>query len=112
MSYLALVSNSDSRKTDILPANTIIEASEGIFTINERPVHCGGNAILYNAHKEGSNLDYVLKEYFPYFFWIMRTHLANSMVKHFCINASLGKKISYTIPKSIVHNTVYRFFIQ
>lgn len=66
MSYLALVSNSDSRKTDILPANTIIEASEGIFTINEHPVHCGGNAILYNAHKEGSNLDYVLKEYFPY----------------------------------------------
>lgn len=66
MSYLALVSNPDSRKTDILPANTIIEASEGIFTINERPVHCGGNAILYNAHKEGSNLDFVLKEYFPY----------------------------------------------
>ena len=66
MSYLSLIADSDPRKAYILPADTEIQAAEGIFKITDKPVHCGGNAILYFAHKEGSDIDFVLKEYFPY----------------------------------------------
>ena len=66
MSYLSLIADSDPRKAYILPADTKIQADEGIFKIINKPVHCGGNAVLYYAHKEGSDIDFVLKEYFPY----------------------------------------------
>ena len=66
MSYLSLIADSDPRKAYILPADTEIQADEGIFKITNKPVHCGGNAVLYYAHKEGSDIDFVLKEYFPY----------------------------------------------
>ena len=65
MSYLSLISDRDPRRADILPVHTVIHSEEGIFTIEDQPVHSGGHGLLYYVHKEGTEIDYVLKEYFP-----------------------------------------------
>ena len=65
MSYLSLISDKDPRRADILPVHTVIHSEEGIFTIEDQPVHSGGHGLLYYVHKEGTEIDYVLKEYFP-----------------------------------------------
>lgn len=65
MSYLSLISDRDPRRSDILPVHTVIHSEEGIFTIEDQPVHSGGHGLLYYVHKEGTEIDYVLKEYFP-----------------------------------------------
>lgn len=65
MSYLSLISDKDPRRADILPVHTVIHSEEGIFTIEDQPVHSGGHGLLYCVHKEGTEIDYVLKEYFP-----------------------------------------------
>lgn len=65
MSYLSLISDRDPRRADILPLHTVIHSEEGIFTIEDQPVHSGGHGLLYYVHKEGTEIDYVLKEYFP-----------------------------------------------
>ena len=52
-----------------------------------------------------------LEKRLPDFFRIMGTHLANSVVKHFCINAAPGKKIPHTIPEYIIHDMKLMDFV-
>ena len=103
MSYLSFIADSDLRKTYILPADTEIQSDEGIFRITDKPVHCGGNAILYFAHKEGSDIDFVLKEYFPYNGYLRRNGI---VVPYAFLSATSDERNALRAVESEIQATV------
>ena len=60
------VNRTDERKNQILqPGDRIVTAGGEIYTILPGEVGIGGSGVVYPAQKEGSDLQYVLKESFP-----------------------------------------------
>ena len=60
------INRADERKKQILqPGDRIVTAGREIYTILPGEVGIGGSGVVYPAQKEGSDLQYVLKESFP-----------------------------------------------
>ena len=60
------INRADERKKQILqPGDRIVTAGREIYTILPGEVGIGGSGIVYPAQKEGSDLQYMLKESFP-----------------------------------------------
>ena len=60
------VYQADERKKQILqPGDRIVTAGGKIYTILPGEVGIGGSGVVYPAQREGSDLQYVLKESFP-----------------------------------------------
>ena len=60
------INRADERKKQILqPGDRIVTAGREIYTILPGEVGIGGSGVVYPAQREGSDLQYVLKESFP-----------------------------------------------